>query len=166
MTMTTHTPDSTDSTTTVLVIPMYELSDPDAPISDGQKALLKRFAVRFRSNTTKGQASARLHRFFTDNPAVYLEYVAEKKRKAQQWWADRKREFIALAASRSREMNRVPASEKQINYLMSVAFARKDLSRRLVAEAHQLLNYGALAAFASEFLDRIPPRPQQAEQMN
>jgi len=166
MTMTTNAADSTDSTTTELVIQMYTPREPDAPISDGQKALLKRFDLRFRSSTTQGQASARLYRFFTANPAVYAEYMAEKKRKAQEAWELRKREYLALAVSRSREVNRVPASEKQIGYLMSVAFARKDLDRRLVTEAGQLLNYGALGPFASEFLDRVPPRPQQAQQPN
>lgn len=162
MTMTTNAADSTASTTDELVIRMYTPREPDAPISDGQKALLKRFDLRFRGSTTQGQASTRLHRFFTANPDVYAEYMAEKKRKAQEAWELRKREFVALALSRSREANRVPASEPQISYLMSVAYARKDLPKRLVTEAHQLLNYGALAAFASEFLDRVPPRPEQA----
>lgn|GEM_PF-4332414 len=107
-----------------------------------------------------GQASTRLYRFFTANPNEYLAYVAEKKQKAKEAWEQRTREFHALAVSRSGELNRVPGSLPQMSFIMSAAYARRDLPRSLVMEAHQLLNYGAIGPIASAFLDRLPPRPQ------
>jgi len=53
----------------------------------------------------------------------------------------------------------VPASLAQISYLMSAAYARRDLPKRLTIAAHQLLNYGAIGPMASELLARLPPRP-------
>lgn len=164
--MTTIQTTSSAATTTLPVIQMFTPREPDATISDGQKALMQRYGLRFRGSTTQGQASRSLHRFFQANPDEYLAYQAEKKAKAKAAWDRRVLEFHRIAVSRSGELNRVPASLKQISAVMSAAYARRDVPEALVREAQQLLNYGAIGPMASALLDRLPARPEAAQQMN
>lgn len=165
---TTTTETTSTATSTTPVVNRYQPKAPDAPISDGQKALLQHFGVRARRGMTQGQASDALYRYFCRHPDEYVAYEAEKRQKRQEGWAAKVRENLALAVARSQQTNRVPANERQISAVMAAAFIRDDITDTQRIEARTLLQYGAGSAMASTFLNQLPARSQQqpAGQLN
>lgn len=164
MQITTTETTSTATSTNLVVVKRYQPKEPDAPISDRQKALLQRFGVRVKRGMTQGQASSALYRYFLRHLNEYVAYEAEKRGKRQAAWAAKVRENFVLAIARSQQTNRVPANERQISAVMAAAFIRADITEDQRIEARTLLQYGAGSAMASTFLNQLPPRrPLQPE---
>lgn len=151
-----------------VVVRTYEPKAPNDPATDGQIALMQRFELKTPKGMTQGQANKRLNAFFCANPDKYVAWEEEKRERAKARWAADVVEYVALAASRSRRANRVPATENQIRAVMAAAFIRRDVTGEQAMEARQLLDYGVLGPMAHEYLNGLPRREDdvQAQQPN
>ena len=154
----TRTPSTTTPAAALNPMLAYTPKDPDAPASDGQIALMRRFELKVKRNLTKGQANVALRRFFEKNPEVAAAYQEERKQRRQEQWAAKVREYEVLAKARSQETNRVPATARQISAVMAAAFVRTDVTEGQRIEARTVLQYGVGSAMASTFLDQLPQR--------
>lgn len=161
-TQTVSTSPADATSTPLVVVRRYTPKEPDAPISEGQTALMQRFGVRIKRGMTQQQASDAIYRYFCNHLDEYVAHEAEKRQKRQAGWAAKVRENVAIAKARSQETNRVPASEGQISAVMAAAFVRTDVTEAQQIEARTLLQYGPSSAMASTFLNLLPAREQPA----
>jgi hypothetical protein len=121
------------------------ISNPGEEASQGQLALMDRFKIRGKKGLTRGEAHARIDKWFAAHPEERTAYEAERKERSQDGWKKLVARYVEAA---KKKRGTLAATEAQIGGLMRRAFKRPD-GDQLKKTILSALNIGTSGAQAN-----------------